>query len=139
MSKSFHEDFTGEKIEPPSARSTGLVFCGVACVVAAFNYGNPVVVAIALAVAAALLLTSLARPSLLDPLNRAWFAISILLQRIVNPVVMFVLFAIIIVPAGLIMQIFRDPLQARNRAGRETYWIDRAAEPDMAGSMKDQF
>lgn len=139
MSQSFHEDFAGEKIEPPPPRSTGFVFCGVACIIAAFNYANPVVAAIALGVAAVFLLVSMARPSLLAPLNRLWFALSILLHRIVNPVVMFVLFAVVIVPAGLIMQIFRDPLLAKGRPFRDSYWIDRADEPDLAGSMKDQF
>ena len=53
-----------------------------------------------------------------------------------NPIVMLVLFAVVVVPAGLIMQLFRDPLR-RKRPAVASYWVTR---PDAdKSSMANQF
>ena len=52
-------------------------------------------------------------PALLRPLNLLWFRFSMLLHRVVNPIVMFTIFAVVFVPGGLLMRLWRDPLRAR--------------------------
>lgn len=133
-----HEPLDTELPPMPSERSTGLVFAGVAVIVAVVFRTGDAVPALALAIAAGFAGTALVAPRWLAPLNRAWFALALLLNRIVSPVVMFVLFAGLIVPAGLVMQMRRDPLRASRQRDAESYWIDRspAASP---GSMRDQF
>jgi hypothetical protein len=80
---------------------------------------------------------SLLRPNLLRTLNVAWFRLSLLLNRIVSPVVMLVLFCVTIVPFGVVMQLCRDPLRRRRAKDASTYWIERNAA-ESAG-MSRQF
>jgi len=97
--------------EPPSPRGTGLVL-GAAC---AF----------------------VLRPMLLEPLNRAWFRLSLLLGRIMTPLVMALLFYGLITPVALLLRLKGDdPLRLR-RTGRErTWWREREDDP---GDMRRQF
>ncbi len=135
----FHEQFDRPELPLPPDRSTGLVFAGVALVVALFWRSNVIVMTLALALAATLAAVSFVAPWILKPLNLAWMRFALLLSKLVNPIVMLVLFAVAIVPAGLIMQLFRDPL-GRRRAAAATYWrpVDQAGD-SRASNMKHQF
>jgi hypothetical protein len=53
-----------------------------------------------------------------------------------NPIVMGILFVVAIVPAGLIMQRFADPLRKKRLPGSGSYWVPRQTQP---GSMRNQF
>jgi hypothetical protein len=90
-------------------------------------------------VAGVLALFSLAAPKQLKPLNLLWFRFGLLLHRVINPLVMFAMFALVFVPGGLLMRLRHDPLRSK-RAGKpgSTYWIDRAAGAQ-PGSMTNQF
>lgn len=133
-----HEPLDAELPPMPSERSTGLVFAVVAVIAAAVFRTDTTVATAAIAAAAAFATVALAAPHWLAPLNRAWFALALLLNRVVSPVVMFVLFAGLIVPAGLAMQMRRDPLRVRRDRSRGTYWITRAPDAP-SSSMRDQF
>lgn len=135
----FHEDFGREEVPPPSARSTGFVFAGVAALVGAFFYDDLTVLGSCLGVSALLALVSWLRPGLLEPVNVLWFRFSMLLYRVVNPVVMLLMYAVAIVPTGLLMQMLRDPLRARRARGGSSYWVDRQAEATPESSMENQF
>jgi hypothetical protein len=136
MARNFHESFDAEAPSMPSARSTGLVFAAVAAIVAACWRETPVVALAALTASVTLGATAWVAPQVLGPLNVAWFRLALLLNRVVSPVVMFVLFALVIVPAGLIMQRRYDPLLKRKPAGRTTYWIERTP---LSADMRHQF
>ena len=82
---------------------------------------------------------SLIAPVLLKPLNILWFQIGLLLHRVVNPIVMFAVFAVVFVPAGMIMRIWRDPLRSRRTTAASTYWIERRESGGTEGSMTNQF
>ena len=58
----------------------------------------------AAAVAAVLLVVTFARASLLHYPNRAWTALGLLLSRIVNPVVMAILFYVVVTPTGMLLR-----------------------------------
>ena len=139
MRTNFHESHSGSTIEPPSERSTGLVFAGVALIVAVLWRENPTVPWLALAVGTALVTISLLAPALLKPLNLLWFQFGLLAHQVVNPVVMLAIFAVAFVPTGLIMRFWRDPLRSRRATGTSTYWIERREGRDTEGSMKNQF
>ena len=86
--------------------------------------------------AAILAAVSLIAPVSLKPINILWFQFGLLLHRVVNPVVMFAMFALVFVPAGMIMRIWRDPLRLRRRTtGASTYWIERKESGDTEESM----
>ena len=128
MSPATHEDFDRDEIvQGSSDRAFGLVFCGVFVVVALW----PLMSARpfrtwALCVAAAFLLASLLRPSLLAPLNRLWLGLGLLLQRITNPIVLGVLFFGTVLPIGLLMRLAgKNPLRLGFDRDAQSYWIPR--------------
>jgi hypothetical protein len=90
--------------------------------------------------AAVLALLALVAPARLHPANRLWFALGMLLARIVNPVVIGVMFFAVITPIGLLMRAFgQRPLQLRFEPGRASYWIERTPRGPAPSSMRDQF
>jgi hypothetical protein len=94
---------------------------------------------VALASAAILASLSVIAPSIIKPLNIIWFRFGLILHRIVNPIVMFAIFAVVFVPAGAIMRLWRDPLRSKRIEGRSTYWIERKKNEDSQESMLNQF
>ena len=139
-STNFHESFAGSEIKPPSERSTGLLFAAVALIVAVLWRNSPTVPWVALLIGLGLAAVSLIAPVLLKPINILWFQFGFLLHRVVNPIVMFAVFATVFVPGGVIMRLWRDPLRLRRgTTGVSTYWIERRESGDTEGSMKNQF
>lgn len=143
MAKDFHESYEHEIPDMPSDRSTGFVFAVVSAIIGLIffyvsDYTNNNALMIGFGACGLFTLTSLWEPDLLNPLNKIWFKFSLLLFKIVNPIVMFLMFAIAIVPAGLIMQIKADPLRKKKPENANSYWIDRD-EGDNRPSMKNQF
>lgn len=138
MASNFHEQYEQHEAPLPSERSTGLVFAAVALIVAWLWRANATALYGALTAAVAFAAVSLLAPRLLRPLNIAWMKLAMLLNRIMSPVIMAVLFLIAIVPAGLIMQLCRDPLRRRRPKSAETYWIERQTLSP-PGSMTNQF
>ena len=86
--------------------------------------------------AGVLLVLSLMVPKTLRPLNLIWFRVGLALHRVVNPLVMLLMFVVVFLPAGLIFRIWNDPLKSRRVSPDSTYWIDRS---NSAGSMSNQF
>ncbi|MEQ8284646.1 hypothetical protein [Thalassospira sp.] len=79
-------------------------------------------------------------PRILTPFNRAWMRLGDVLFRFVNPVVMFLMYSVAIVPVALIVRFAgKDLLNLKRDDEAKTYWIERnppGPEPD---SMKNQF
>jgi hypothetical protein len=73
-------------------------------------------------------LVALARPALLSPLSRAWMALGRVMNRVVSPVVLALLFFGVVWPVGLLMRLTgSDPLRLKRRAANENdgYWVAR--------------
>jgi hypothetical protein len=126
-------------VKPPSERSTGLVFAGVALLLALVWRHHPTAPWWALAIAAVVGSISFLAPQLLKPLNVIWFKLGLLLHRIVNPVVMLALFIFVFVPAGALMRLWHDPLRSRRQPGASSYWLAPNKGEASAGSMTNQF
>ncbi len=143
MAKNFHESYESEHPDMPTERSTGFVFAGVATLVALYlfysnDYSLTTGGIIALTIAAIFAgLAQFASP-LLRPLNILWFKFSILLFKIMNPIIMFLMYAIAIVPFGLVMQLKADPLRSKKDLSAKSYWIEKDPEASTR-SMKNQF
>jgi hypothetical protein len=124
MKADIHESLEQAPVALPTDRSTGLVLATAGLVGAALTWQSmPGAAASGLGVALVLGCLSLAVPHVLRPLNVAWMALGHLLGRIVNPIVMLVMYAIAIVPFGLAMQLRSDPLRRHRTKSEETYWI----------------
>lgn len=90
-----------------------------------------------LAIAALLLLIGAVAPRVLRGPNRLWFRFGVLLGHVVGSVVMALIWALVVVPTGLVMRLAgRDPLQRTPDSTVDSYWIERDTPP---GSMRDQF
>jgi hypothetical protein len=76
----------------------------------------------------------------LAPLNWLWLRLGLLLYRVVNPVVMALLFVTTIIPIGLLLRLFgKDPLRLRRDAAAPTYWLPRDPPGLEPKSMTNQF
>ncbi len=124
-----------------SDRSFGLVFAAVFLAGGLWPLlrgGTPRVWA--LVVAGAFLIASLARPSLLAPLNRLWTRFGLLLNKVTTPIVMGVLFYLVVTPTGLLMRLFgKDPLRLSRDQEADSYWIKREPPGPSPETMTNQF
>jgi hypothetical protein len=94
----------------------------------------------ALLVAALFALATLFFPAALTPLNRQWTRLGALLHRIVNPLVLGLIFLLTIVPIGLIFKILgKDPLRLKRDPKATTYWIERQPPGPAPDSLPRQF
>lgn len=137
MSGNFHETYNNDH-KMPSERSTGLVFAGVGLLAALLYRHNPTVLLGGAAAFAGFTIAALFAPRLLRLLNIAWFKLSLLMGRIMNPIIMGILFALAIVPAGLVVQRLSDPLKRHRNPAARSYWTSREAGSG-PGSMRRQF
>ena len=135
MQRNFHEHYELQEIGPPSERSAGLVFATVAALVAVFWRATPAVWVSAIVLAFVLSALSIVSPALLKPLNLIWHRIAMRLNRALNPVIMTVMYAVAIIPMGVIMRLGGDRLRLKRDIAGATYWMAK----DQAGSMENQF
>ena len=78
-------------------------------------------------------------PARLRVANRLWFKFGLLLARIVNPVVLFVFYAVCIVPIGVAMRLFGyDPLRLKPDAEASSHWQPHEPSP-LDEPMRQQF
>lgn len=137
-----HEGFRErEAVKSSSNRAFGIVFTVVFAAIGAFPLigGNtPRWWAVGLAVL--FLLAAIAYPRCLSPLNRLWTRFGLLLHRIVNPIVMGLLFFLVVTPTALVMRILgKRPLHLKTDPDAPTYWIPREPPGPAPESMKQQF
>ncbi|MGI9509633.1 MAG: SxtJ family membrane protein [Geminicoccaceae bacterium] len=148
---STHEDFSrDETIEGSTDRGFGLTVGGILLAIAlvrlglgwwqtgevAFGWVNMVLGGVGIVL---LTLGQLA-PSSLAPLNRAWTKLGLVLFKIVNPIVLGLIFVSTVLPIGLLIRAFgKDPLRLRFDPEASSYWIMRDPPGPSPESMKQQF
>jgi hypothetical protein len=80
----------------------------------------------ALGVGLLLVVLAYTLPSAVRPLERAWTAIGRALGAITTPVLLVVVFALVLVPTGVVLALLgKDPLERRRDPSRASYWIER--------------
>jgi len=143
---SFHEKLIkSDDVKIGSERTFGLVFAVVFTIIALlplFTQGGQenVIRVWALIVAVSFGLSSLIAPRLLAPLNRLWFHFGLLLHRVVNPLVMGLLFFLTLMPIGLLMRtIGKRPLDLGFDRAAKSYWVYRTPPSPAPDTMKRQF
>jgi hypothetical protein len=73
-----------------------------------------------------LLLISLFYPKLLSIPNFLWFKFGLLINKILSPIVLILLYLIFFVPFGIIFKLFKiDLLSQRINIKKHSYWVDR--------------
>jgi Saxitoxin biosynthesis operon protein SxtJ len=140
-----HEDYSGDQpIEGSSNRAFGCTVGAVSMVLGAaraFIAGAVTPVSLLLiAAGAVLVLFGIAAPSRLAVLNRLWLKLGVLLSKIVNPIVMAILFYFVISPMALVMRMAgRRPLRLVADAAAPSYWIARDPSEGGPAGMRRQF
>ena len=137
-----HENFSRtDEVATSSNRSFGLVMAG-ACT--AFGL-YPLVVDgrphwWLLAPAGMFLLLGLVRPDILGPLNFLWTRLGLFLGKLVNPIVLGLMYYLVISPIALVMKMIgRDPMKRKFAPELETYWQDKDPAGPSPDSMRNQF
>lgn len=80
---------------------------------------------------------ALLAPQVLQPLNRLWFRLGLLLHAVVNPLLLGAMFFVVMTPIGLLMRLLgKRPIPMAFDRGAGTYWVQRTTPP---GPMTKQY
>lgn len=134
-----NQSFTDIKVS--STRSFAVVFCVVFSVLAFLPLISGGSVRVwALAISGLFLFFTFFFTSVLQPLNLLWFRFGMLLSRVVNPLVMLILYAVAIVPFGITARLFgKDLLRLKLDPNAKSYWIQRQPPGPAPESIEQQF
>lgn len=128
-----------EMLAPGSPRQFGVVMAVFFAILASIALWRAAWGWLALwtALTAAFGIAALAAPRSLEPLNRLWFRFGLLLHRIINPLVMGLMFFVVITPIGLLMRMLgKRPIPVSPDRAATTYWIARQTK---LGPMSKQY
>jgi hypothetical protein len=134
-----HEDFSREEhVKAGSDRGFGFVFAGFFAIVSDCRRSVPP--GIGRCRWRPPFLVALVYQRVLAPLNRLWLKFGLLLYKVMNPLVLGLLFFVTIMPIGFVMRAMgKDFLRLKRDPAAKTYWIDRAPPGPPPQSMKNQF
>ena len=141
-SAAMHERFDrAEGVAGSSDRNFGLTFAAVGAIVALWPLlgGEPPRWWL-IGTAVALVAVSLFAASILSPFNRLWLRFGLLLHRIVNPVVLGVVFYGVLTPLAFVLRAAgKDSLRLKVDRAAASYWIARDPPGPTPKSMNRQF
>ena len=129
-----------DKIILPSNYRFGIFFTGIffAAFICFFYYNNNFWYFVFGSLSIIFLFITLFNADILLPLNKLWFKFGVFLGKIVNPVVMGLIFFGIFTPIAVFMRVFRrDELRIKMNE-KSSYWILRK-EMIKSDSFKNQF
>jgi saxitoxin biosynthesis operon SxtJ-like protein len=125
----------------PSDRSFGLTFAVVFTLAGGWMFwkGSPYAF-VAGGIAAVFLLAALGFPRVLHPLNKVWMLFGHLLNRVISPIVMGVIYFGMLTPLATVMRLRgRDVLRRRFDPACKSYWIKRDPPGPDGSSFPRQF
>jgi hypothetical protein len=142
---SFHESYRDD--EPTKAGSNRAFGCTVGSILIvigatkAFMAGTvPPIAFLIFVVGAVLLSLGVVAPSRLSILNKLWLKVGTAITKVVNPIVLALLFFVVVTPMALLMRIVgKRPLRLAPDRTAPTYWIGRNPSTSGAASMRRQF
>ena len=145
QNSSLHENYRDE--EPTKAgsdRAFGCTVGGMLMLIGAtkaFVAGAiSSVVCLIFASGALLLLLGIVAPSRLSALNRLWLKVGTAIAKVVNPIILALLFFLVVTPMAFFMRIVgKRPLRLAADRTATTYWIEREPPAGEESSMKRQF
>ncbi len=124
-----------------SERAFGLVFGGLFALLSGLAWWNGGGLAIYwLGASVLVFIAALFAPRLLVPFNRVWFRFGLVLNAIVSPVFLGLLFYLTITPIGWLMRLSgARPLNLKFDRAAQSYWIARDPPGPPPASLKNQF
>jgi hypothetical protein len=149
MKPTFHEDFSRkDEVKGSSDRAFGLTVGGILLAIAAVRSGLQLwdgaapgwVEGVLAGIGALLVAFGFVAPARLAPLNRAWTKLGLLLFKVVNPLVLGLIYLTTIVPIGLLMRLLgRDLLSLKFDRQAPSYWVEREPPGPAPETMIRQF
>lgn len=137
-----HEDVSrSHAVKASSNRAFGWVFTAVFLVIAVWPLVQHGTVRWwSLVVSGVFLLITVAAPALLALPNRLWQRFGVLLNRIISPIVLAILFYAVVTPMGMLMRVFgKTNLRLKRNASEKSYWIPRDPPGPKPDSLNHQF
>src|SRR5437879_9427616 len=139
---SFHEDLDrGEAVSGSSDRSFGLLLAGACAVVGGVRAwrADPSGWWWVL-VAGVFLVLAVIRPAALRPVNRLWLRLSLLLYRMVNPLILGLIFYACVTPIGLLMRMLGRPaLPLKFDPTAQSYWRESGHRGRTSNTRRREF
>ena len=130
-----------EEVQGSSDRTFGLVFAGLFGIIGLLPLVHGKCPRLwAIGVAVVFLGLALFIPSVLSPMNSFWIKFGLLLHKVVNPLVLGVMYFVVFTPMGLFMRMLgRDSLRLKLDQEAASYWIERKPPGPAPDTYKDQF
>ena len=126
----------------PTNRKFGLFFGFVFFACFAYNiwYAAGILwIGVFALLSAVMLVAALLAPSYLEPFNKLWFQLGLFLGKIVNPVIMGVIFFLLVTPFAVVMRISgRDELRLKMKS-TTTHWKTRSPAGPEPSSFTNQY
>lgn len=92
------------------------------------------------AVGGVFLALALIVPKLLHPLNVAWMRFGAVLQMVISPIILGLMFYVAITPMGLVLRLMgKDLLRLKLDKSAKSYWLVRDPPGPAPESMRNQF
>ena len=87
-----------------------------------------------------LFILSYLKPYTLLFFYKFWIQFGFLLQRIISPILLFLIYSLIITPTGLILRLVgKDILNFKLNIKSSSYWINKPEDETIPVKMRDQF
>ena len=125
----------------PSNKDFGIFFSLIFFIISiyVFTINKIILFYIFLSLFSLTLILTIFKPSLLKPFNKLWMLLGYLMGRIMNPIVMGIVFFLMITPIAVISRIFkRDELLIKNK-DRSSMWKQRLEKHITPESFDNQF
>jgi large-conductance mechanosensitive channel len=140
-----HENYRDN--EPTEAGSDRAFGCTVGTILMligaakAFEAGAiPPVACLIFGAGAVVLLLGISAPSRLSALNRLWLKVGAAIAKVINPIILALLFFFVVTPMALVMRTAgKRPLRLAPDRAAASYWIYRNSPEGGASSMRRQF
>lgn len=138
MIEPFHRE---EKIEGSSDRTFGLVMAAFFGVVTIWPLLHASTIRTwALIPGVAFLALALIRPHALARLNHLWMRLGMMLNKVVSPIALGIVFYLTVFPLGMLLRLLgKDPLRLKPDPSANSYWILRDPPGPYPKSMDRQF
>jgi hypothetical protein len=136
-----HEYRQHQDIKSSSNRSFGFVFGGAFALLGCLSwYKGGAWWPVFLPISALCTLLAALFPDVLAPANRIWTKLGFLLAKIVNPIVMGIVFFALFTPVAIFLRARgKDLLNLKFDRNASSYWIERDPPGPAPESMKEQF
>lgn len=136
-----HESLNKLPVKKPSEFSFGMTFSIIFLILAVYSFLNHKSTApLWVGLSALFGLVTFTKPSLLSPLNHVWHQFGLLLNKVTQPIILFILFYLFLTPIAFLFRRFsQSDLRLQFDPTSNSYWIKKEAYDSLKESMKNQF